>query len=103
MFMGLSRSRAKIRSQVDTFRGVEAIGPLIVGQESNFGIRKVEKHMEVRSSLLIKGKKDLASSRATKWMAKSDIGGVGKLIPNTISSWTPRDKTGDGECSMEPF
>nr|POE70884.1 hypothetical protein CFP56_74167 [Quercus suber] len=59
--------------------------------------------MESRFSASVKGKRDLARSKATKWLSKGDLGGVGKHLPNTTAIGDPRGRTGDGERSSESF
>ena len=81
----------------------ENAGPLRVGQEPSFGVNLLDKQMEFWYSLSIKGKRDLARSKATKWLSKGELGGVGKHLPNTTANWGPRGRTGDGECSSESF
>ena len=74
-----------------------------MGRESFFGLKKVDNHIETRSSSSVKGKKDLAMSRASKWVSKPDSKGVGKIVPNATSVWTLLGKEGVGECSDEGF
>ena len=59
--------------------------------------------MEFQYSPSVKGKRDLARSKATKWLSKGESGGVGKHLPNTTANWGLRGRTGDGECSSESF
>lgn len=63
----------------------------------------MDKELEFRSSPLVKGKRDLARSRATKWMSKADIGGVSKHFPSVTTIWNSRSKNDNGECSVDPF
>ena len=81
----------------------ENAGPLRVGQEPSFGVNLLDKQMEFWYSPSIKGKRDLARSKATKWLSKGELGGVGKHLPNTTANWGPRRRTGDGECFSELF
>ena len=84
-------------------KGGEASGPLNVGREPLFGLKKVDQHTDIRSSPSVKGKKDLVRSRASKWMSKLDSEGVRKIVPNVTSVWTSLGKEGVGECSDEGF
>nr|POE70598.1 hypothetical protein CFP56_23035 [Quercus suber] len=88
-------SKGNIWGWSDGNKGREANGSLNVGQESIFGLKKVD-HTETRYSPSIKDKKDLARNRASKWVSKPEIGGVGKVSPNTKSAWTILRKEGDG-------
>lgn len=78
-------------------------GPLSVGLESNLVVKKVDEHPSNRTSPSVKGKKDTTRNRATKWMSKSDTGGMGKHFLNTTHIWTSRGNNGDGELSNKLF
>ena len=84
-------------------KGAENVGPLRVGREPNFGVKMLDKQVEFHFSPSIKGKRDLARSKATKWLTKGDTGGVGKHLPNTTATWGPRGRNGDSEYSGESF
>nr|POF20885.1 uncharacterized protein CFP56_76508 [Quercus suber] len=84
-------------------KGAEYVGPLKVGREPSVGVKLLDKQMESRFNASVKGKRDLARSKATKWLSKGDLGGVGKHLPNTTAIGDPRGRTGDGERSSESF
>lgn len=74
-----------------------------MGLESNLVVKKVDEHPSNRTSPSVKGKKDTTRNRATKWMSKSDTGGMGKHFLNTTHIWTSRGNNGDGELSNKLF
>lgn len=84
-------------------RGAETFRPLGVGRGPSLGLKMMDKELEFRSSPSVKGKRDLARSRATKWMSKADIGGVSKHFPSVTTIWNSRSKNDNGECSVDPF
>ena len=63
----------------------------------------MDQHTETWSSPSVKGKKDLARSRASKWVSKPESEGVRKIVPNANSVWTALGKYGGGECFDEGF
>ena len=63
----------------------------------------MDQHTETRSSPSVKGKKDLARSRASKWVSKPKSEGVRKIVPNANSIWIALGKDRGGECSDEGF
>ena len=72
-----------------------------MGRELGFGFKMMDQHTKTRSSPSVKGKKDLARSRASKWVSKPESKGVKKFVPNTNSVWTVLGKDGGGECFDE--
>ena len=80
----------------------EANGPLNVGRELTFGLKKVDNLTETWSSTSVKGKKDLARNKVAKWASKPATD-MGKGFPNKSSAWVLLGKEGEGECSDDLF
>lgn len=96
-------SKGETRDWTVIDRGDETVGPLRVGCEPSPGVKMVDKQLECQFSSSVKGKRDLARCRATKWISKADTKGVGKHGPSTMAIWNSQGKNGDGKCSNEPF
>nr|POE60543.1 uncharacterized protein CFP56_65433 [Quercus suber] len=96
-------SKGDTRRWTSFDKGTENFGPLKVGRDPNCEVTLPEKHVEPRFSASVKGKRDLARRKTTKWLSKGDTVGVGKHIPNTKANWGSRDTIEDGECSGESF
>nr|POF25283.1 hypothetical protein CFP56_48297 [Quercus suber] len=56
--------------------GVETVRPLRVVQEPSLGNKMLDKQLEFRFNTSVKGKRELARSRATKGLSKVGTGGV---------------------------
>nr|POF10944.1 uncharacterized protein CFP56_16060 [Quercus suber] len=84
-------------------KGNENFGPSKVGRDPSCDVTLPDKQVEPRFSPSVKGKRDLARRKTSKWLSKGDTVGVGKHIPNTKAVWGSRDTNEDGECSGESF
>lgn len=72
-------------------------------QEPSIGNKMLNKQLEFRFSTSVKGKRELARSKATKGLSKVGTGGVGKHFPIMTGIWSSRGGKGNGECSVDPF
>nr|POE58016.1 uncharacterized protein CFP56_76991 [Quercus suber] len=61
------------RSGPECIKRVEANGPFVVGRETSAGHKRGVVLNEARSSSSVKGKKELARNRASKWVSKSEF------------------------------
>nr|POE91809.1 uncharacterized protein CFP56_64217 [Quercus suber] len=84
-------------------KGADSFGPLRVGHEQSFDVKKLDKLVEVRSSPSVKGKRALARSKAAVGSSIEKTGEVAKLSPSTTVAWVLRSKNGAGEVAGEPY
>nr|POE71751.1 hypothetical protein CFP56_31854 [Quercus suber] len=84
-------------------KGNENGGPPKVGRDPSCDVTLPDNQVEPHFSPSVKGKRDLARRKTSKWLSKGNTVGVGKHIPNTKAIWGSRDTKEDGECSGESF
>ena len=74
-----------------------------MGLEINFAKGRIDKYPSNTTNPSVKGKKEIARSKALKILTKSDNVRAGEQLLNTTTTWSVRSKNGDESHSHEPF
>jgi len=78
-------------------------GSFEVGREDNVSKEGVSVRPHNRSSVLVKGKKEIARTKATKWNVKEDVGSSGKIVVNNSLKWSSLNTIGDRKNPCDQF
>nr|POE85635.1 hypothetical protein CFP56_55110 [Quercus suber] len=80
-----------------------ADGPFEVGREASASKEGVNVRPHNRSSASVKGKKEIARTKVTKWNGKEIVGSSGKFLVNNSLKWSSLNTIGERNTSPDQF
>lgn len=78
-------------------------GLVKVGQEVNFSKERLSGRLPNQSSASVKGKKEIARNKVTKWNVKEDAGNIGNSVFKNSLKWSSLNSIGDGCPANDQF